>query len=179
MGPRSNDTFASVITSAWGEGVAVRYVRPYVPTPGTPLDFDAIEADIRGLCARYAIQEIAYDPFLLGQLIRRLTSGPSAIAAPCVPFHQGSERLEADKGLYDLITSRRIAHDGNAELRAAHQRIATARSIRRGGGCASSKERIKLKIDLAVALSMGAARMAALVPRTLTEGANFLADWRG
>ncbi len=177
-GAESNDTFASVIVSSWGEGVGVRYVRPYVPSPGIPLDFDAIEADIRALCTRYAIQEIAYDPFLLGQLIRRLTTGPSAINVPCTPFHQGAERLESDKALYDLITSRRLAHDGNVELR-AHISNSNRKIDTEGRRLRIVKRTYQLKIDLAVALSMGAARIAGLVPRNITEGANFLADWRG
>jgi phage terminase large subunit-like protein len=134
-GAESNDTFASVIVSSWADGVAVRYVRPYVPKPGQPLDFDAIEADIRALCRRYAVQQIAYDPFLLGQLIRRLTTGDSPIPVACEPFPQGAQRLESDKGLYDLITSRRLAHDGDAELR-AHIANANRKIDTKGGGSA-------------------------------------------
>lgn len=161
-GAESNDTFASVIVAADGERLAVRYVRPYVPAKGIPLDFDAIEQDIRDLCNRYAIQELAYDPFLLGQLIRRLTTGPNPIRVPCVPFPQGAQRLEADKGLYDLITQRRIVHDGNAELR---QHIANAN---RKVDAESRKLRIvkrkyEMKVDLAVCLSMGAQRAGELV----------------
>lgn len=163
-GAESNDTFASVIVSAWGEGVAVRYVRPYVPTPGSPLDFDAIERDIRGLCQRYAVQELAYDPFLLGQLIRRLTTGAGAIRTPVEPFHQGAQRLESDKGLYDLITSRRLAHDGNAELR-AHIGNANRKIDTEGRRLRIVKRTYQAKIDLAVALSMGAQRAGELLLR--------------
>jgi hypothetical protein len=161
-GAESNDTFASVIVSAWGDRLAVRYVRPYVPTPGHPLDFDAIEADIRGLCARYAVQELAYDPFLLGQLIRRLTTGLDAIRTPCTPFPQGAQRLEADKALYDLITSRRLAHDGNEELR-AHISNSNRKIDAEGRKLRIVKRTYQLKIDLAVALSMGALRAADLL----------------
>ena len=54
----------------------------YVPTPGWR-STDAIEQDIRELCQRYAVQQLAYDPFLLGQTVRRLTNGPNAIRTPC------------------------------------------------------------------------------------------------
>lgn len=173
-GAESNDTFASVIVSADADRLAVRYVRPYVPAKGVPLDFDAIEQDIRDLCARYAIQELAYDPFLLGQLIRRLTTGPNPIRVPCVPFPQGAQRLEADKGLYDLITQRRIVHDGNAELRQhlanANRKVdAESRKLR------IVKRKYELKIDLAVCLSMGAQRAGALVSPT---GFSFSYDTR-
>ena len=185
-GAESNDTFASVIVSRHptdATRLAVRYVRPYVPAKGVPLDFDAIEADIRYLVGAYAIQQIAYDPFLLGQLMRRLTDASSpqrpAIRTPIEPFPQGAQRLEADKGLFDLITQRRIAHDGNAELR-AHLANANRKVDIESRKLRIVKRSYPLKIDLAVALSMGAQRMAEAEPIPyVTEGANYLADWRG
>jgi len=164
-GAESNDTFASLLVSAHprdAQRLAVRYVRGYVPVRGAPLDFDAIEADLRDLVARFAVRELAYDPFLLGQLIRRLTSSPRPIPTPCVPFPQGVQRLEADKGLLDAIVSRRIAHDGDAALR---QHLANANRKVDGEGrrLRIVKRSYADKIDLAVALSMGAQRAAALV----------------
>jgi hypothetical protein len=161
-GAESNDTFATVIVSTHARGLAVRYVRPYVPHAGAPLDFDAIEADIRQLCARYAIRELAYDPFLLGQLIRRLKTPPNAIAVPCTPFPQGAQRLESDKALYDLITSRRIAHDGDSSLR---QHISNAnRKIDDEGRKLRIVKRVySKKIDLAVALAMACLRASAVL----------------
>jgi hypothetical protein len=163
-GAESNDTFASIIVSrhpADPTRLAVRYVRPYVPQKGVPLDFDAIEQDIRYLVQTYAVQQIAYDPFLLGQLMRRLTDNSNprkpAIRTPVEPFPQGAQRLEADKGLYDLVTQRRLAHDGNQELRQhlanANRKVdAESRRLR------IVKRTYALKIDLAVALAMGAQR---------------------
>lgn len=163
-GAESNDTFASLIVSAHPSDparLAVRYVRPYVPIPGVPLDFDAIEQDIRDLCRRYAVQQLAYDPFLLGQLIRRLTTGPQAIPTPAEPFPQGAQRLEADKGLYDLITQRRIAHDGHPELR-QHLANANRKLDTEGRRLRIVKRTYVLKIDLAVCLSMACARAGVL-----------------
>lgn len=172
-GAESNDTFASVIVSRHptdATRLAVRYVRPYVPSKGMPLDFDAIEQDIRELVARYAVQQIAYDPFLLGQMIRRLTDPTNRpIRTPVEPFPQGAQRLEADKALYDLITQRRIAHDGNSELRAhisnANRKVdAESRRLR------IVKRTYAAKIDLCVALSMGAQRAAELpIPWTAEQ----------
>lgn len=160
----SNDVFASVLVSAHptdAQRLAVRYVRGYVPTPGVALDFDAIEQDIRELCQRYAVQQLAYDPFLLGQTVRRLTNGPNAIRTPCEPFPQGAARLEADKGLYDLITQRRIAHDGDADLR-AHVANANKKIDTEGRRLRIVKRVYSLKIDLAVCLSMACARASIL-----------------
>lgn len=156
----SNDTFATALLSAHptdAQRLAVRYARPYVPVLGVPLDFDAIEQDVRDLCGRYAVQLLTYDPMLLGQMVRRLTTGATPIPVPCEPFPQGTARLEADKGLYDLITQRRIAHDGHPELR-AHLANANKKIDAEGRRLRIVKRSYALKIDLAVALSMGAAR---------------------
>jgi hypothetical protein len=182
-GAESNDTFATVIVSKHGaDRYAVRYVRPYVPTPGKLLDFDAIEADIRVLCQRYAIQQIAYDPALIRQNINHLTTGPDAITVECVPFPQGAARLESDKALYDLITTRRLAYDASMEHAAdlrAHVANANKKIDTEGRKLRIVKRTYQAKIDLCVALAMAAARAAELIPRTLTTGDNYLADWRG
>jgi hypothetical protein len=160
----SNDTFGTLLLSRHPSDptrLAVRYVRGYAPLPGIPLNFDAIEQDIRDLVSRYAVQEVAYDPFLLGQTIRRLTSGQNAIKAPCVPFPQGAARLEADKGLYDLITRRMLAHDGNAQLR-AHIANSNKKIDTEGRRLRIVKREYALKVDLCVCLSMSCARAEVL-----------------
>jgi hypothetical protein len=164
----SNDTFGTVILSKHPTDparLAVRYVRGYAPTPGVPLDFDAIEQDIRDLVSRYAIQEIVYDPMLLGQTIRRLTTGKHPITAPCEPFFQGAARLESDKGLYDLITQRNIAHGGNEDLR-AHVKNANRKVDTESRKLRIVKRTYALKIDLCVALAMGSARAGVVLDNT-------------
>lgn len=170
----SNDTFGTVIISKHPSDparLAARYARGYVPTPGIPLDFDAIEIDIRGLVQRYAVQALVYDPMLLGQMIRRLTKPKERagemppIATPCEPFPQGSARLESDKGLFDLITQRRIAHDGNEDLR-AHIRNANKKVDAESRKLRIIKRAYPLKIDLCVALAMGSARAGELLDVT-------------
>jgi Phage Terminase len=162
----SNDTFATILVSRHPDNeslVAARYARAYVPTPGVALNFDEIEADIRDLCGRFAVHQIAYDPMLLGQMMRRLTTGDEPISVPCEKFHQGAARLESDKLLFDLITQRRISHDGDPDLR---QHIANADKKQDAD---SRKLRIvkrmqSLKIDLAVCLSMGCERAYEVLP---------------
>ena len=162
----SNDTFGTVIVSKLGEQLAVRYVRPYVPTKGQPLDFDAIEQDIRGLVRDYAIQAIVYDPMLLGQTVRRLTAPGRAINTPCIPFPQGAARLESDKGLFDLITQRRIVHDGNAELR-AHVANANKKTDAESRKLRIVKRTYQEKIDLVVALAMSCQYLVKLDGQTI------------
>lgn len=159
----SNDNFAAVIVSRHPErpnAVAVRYARAYVPHKGVPLDFDLIEKDIRGLCRDYAITELTYDPMLLGQMIRRLKLNPVTVYTP---FPQGVARLEADKGLLDLILQRQIAHNGNADLK---QQIDNAdrKLDTEGRRLRIVKRSEHLKIDMAVALSMVAARFGEIKP---------------
>jgi hypothetical protein len=159
----SNDTFGCVIVSAHPrqpERIAVRHARGYVPD-GAPLDFDAIEVDIRDLVRRYAVQQIAYDPMLLGQTIRRLRTGPRPVAVACEPFPQGNARLEADKALLDAIQQRRVAHDGGEALR-QHIANANRKTDADGRRLRIVKRSYPLKIDLAVALSMAHQRMGAI-----------------
>lgn len=178
----SSDTFATGLIArhpAAPELLAIHQPRAYVPKGG-PLDFDAIEQDIRDLVGGYAVQQIVYDPFLLGQMMRRLSTPGKEIPVPLVPFPQGAQRLAADKLLWDLITQRRIAHDGNPDLRKhldhADKKVSAderqIRIVKRSRG---------LKIDLAVMLSMGCTRtfesIAVPVPlpvvggrRTLVQG---------
>lgn len=163
----SSDTFATVLVSGhpvYSERLAVRYARAYVPR-GAPLNFDAIEEDVRDLVERYAVQEIAYDPMLLGQMMRRLSAPERPILTPLIPFPQGAQRLAADKSLFDLIGQRRLAHDGNADLR-AHLDHADKHVGKDDRSLRIVKRAKSLKIDLAVALSMGCARWLA-EPRSL------------
>lgn len=169
-GAESNDTFATVIVSQHPRDagrLAIRYVRPYVPKAGVLLDFDQIEADIRSLCKRYAIQEIAYDPALIRQNIHHLTTGSDRVRVECVPFPQGAARLESDKNFYDLITSRRVAHNGQPDLR-AHIQYANKKIDTEGRKLRIIKRLYEKKIDLAVASAMGCLRAEALLFRTPT-----------
>lgn len=164
-GSESDDTFPLVLISrhpADPVRFAVRYCHIWTPTPGVVLDDTLIEAEIRDLCRRYAIQEIAFDRALIGQLMRRLTTqaenGPLPIPVPAEKFNQGADRLAADKTLYDLITQRRIAHNGDPLLRA---HIANANKKRDTNGRMRIVKRAHaLKIDACVACAMGAMRAA-------------------
>ena len=165
----SSDTFATVIVSRHPQDpnrLAVRYSRVYVPEgDGTVLNFETIERDIRDLVARYAVRELAYDRFLLGQMTRRLTDAEKPITAPLQPFSQAGDRLEADKALKDEITARTIAHDGTHTSLREHLDNANAKSSADGRQVRIVKRAQGKKIDAAVTLSMARARAAALLPR--------------
>jgi len=155
----SSDTYAIIGVSRWQGGLALRFSRVYVPD-GAILNFDQIEGDILDLCTRYAVVELAYDRFLMGQTVRRLTG---KLPCPMEPFSQSSDRLEADRALKDSILARTIAHDGaHAEVR-AHLDNANAQTSADGRQVRIVKRGAR-KVDLAVALSMGCARAAAVLP---------------
>lgn len=167
----SNDTFALVIASAHPTipgRIALRYAEAFVPIPGEPLNFDMIEDVVRDLIACYAVVELGYDPFLMGQMIRRLKNtsertGAPPIATLCEPFNQGADRLEADKGFYDLITSRRLAHDGTLTQMREHVRNANKAIDVKTRRMRIVKRAYSLKIDLAVCGGMACARAAAVL----------------
>lgn len=155
----SGDCFGLVMVSRDPEvgeipKIAVRVVRKWDPPPGGSIDFAGPEAVIRELCGQYNVVQVAYDPYQLHDLSTRLLHEGVAWFRP---FHQGEERLIADKGLYDLIVHRRIRHDGNLDLR-EHLTNANAKQA------ANEDTRLRLvkksdsrKIDLAVCLSMASA----------------------
>lgn len=151
----SNDTFGLVGVSRHPtrhEDVAVRLVRNWVPKGGA-LDFDAIQSEVEALCDGYRVLQICYDQYQLHQMMTRLGRRVWTDA-----FSQQSERLTADKQLLDLIQARRIAHDGNAELRqhldnADRQVDTEAHKLR------IVKRKDDLKVDLAVCTSQAAKRI--------------------
>lgn len=135
------------------EDVAVRLVREWVPR-GAPLDFPAIQTEVAAIIRQWYTVIIVYDPYQLHQMAQQLTND---LGVWCEPFGQQQPRLIADKQLLDLVMRRGIAHDGNVALRQAIDNAdrkasddrQTLRIVKRSGG---------LKIDLAVATSMGAAK---------------------
>ncbi|MCH7695636.1 MAG: argininosuccinate lyase [Proteobacteria bacterium] len=135
-------------------GLVVRVVHKWDPPPGGSINFAGPEAVIRALCEEYNVVEVAYDPYQLHDLATRLMA---AGVAWFRPFHQGEDRLKADKGLYDLIVHRRIRHDGNLDLREHLTNANAKHSIGEDTRLRLVKKSDARKIDLAVCLSMGAA----------------------
>ncbi len=153
----SNDSFGLIGVTRHPQDdtqVAVRYVRSWVPSQGRDLDFTPIENEIRALCSTWDVVQLAYDPYQLHHMMSRLQDDDVVWTHK---FDQGPLRLEADKQLLDLITQRRIAHDGNVLLRShidnADRKVdpesRKLRIVKRSGA---------QKVDLAVALSMATAR---------------------
>jgi hypothetical protein len=146
----SDDNFALVGVTRHpnnSEHIAVRYSQRWLPNGGK-IDFDDVEAEIERICDAHHVVILTYDAFQLHQMM--MGFGKRGVVF-CQEFGQQVDRLEADKGLRDLIMQKRIAHDGNPELRAhidnADRVVDTLNRklrIEKGRG----------KVDLAVALSM-------------------------
>ena len=154
----SNDCFGLVGVSRHPErhdDVAVRLVRLWEPH-GQPLDFPAIEQEIRQLHAAFSVVQFCYDPYQLHQMAQQLGD-----VLWCDAFGQQQPRLEADKLLLDLIQARRITHDGNAQLR-THLDNADRKTDPESRKLRIVKRSPGQKVDLSVALSMAAARCVEL-----------------
>lgn len=149
------DSFAAVLVTRHPDrkqDIAVRYAGIWQPDKGQLLDYEPIEQEIYKLCERYSIVEVCYDPYQLADMGNRMRR--RSINAK--EFSQQKPRLLADKQLQGLITSRRVAHDGNPLLR---QHIDNSDITSHGDeGIRIVKRAQSLKVDAAVALSMAAAR---------------------
>jgi hypothetical protein len=103
-----------------------------------------------GPCPDYNVVVVCYDPYQLHDMMTRLTNESIVW---CKAFSQAGDRLEADKQLYDLITQRRLVHDGDARLR-EHIDNADRKPDPETRKMRIVKREQTLKIDLAVCLSM-------------------------
>lgn len=161
----SGDNFSVVGVSRYGaDGVAVRYARRWIPPKGgkilfsnsdNPADRETPEGEIRYLCENYNVVMVAYDPYQLEDMAGRL--GRVEGIAWFYAFNQGGARLTADSNLRTLIKERRIAHRGEPDLK-EHVCNAGAKVDNEDHKIRIVKRSNQLKVDLAVALSMGADR---------------------
>lgn len=148
---REREDRAGVPYTAWAEQGLI------IPTPGSSVDYRVVERHVTELCARFAVQEIAFDPSM-----GRITIMNDLIEAglPVVEFSQGwATMAPAAKLLEGAIIGRKFRHGGHPILRWNFDNIVTATD--RNGNIAFHKGRSKDKIDGAVAAAMAVARCAA------------------
>jgi phage terminase large subunit-like protein len=141
------------------DGVAVRLVRVLDPRELGRVDLEAAEHVIRDLCEQHVVAQVAYDVYQMKLLADRLTNDR---VVWCKEFSQQNDRLLADRQLYDLILTRRIAHDGHQTLR-EHVLNAGARASKDGSSIRLQKLHPARKIDACVALSMASSRCLRLM----------------
>ena len=140
--------------------VAVRLVQKWQARPGTKIDFWGTETApgpervLRTLAQAYNVVVVTYDPYQLHDMGTRLSRERIAWM---YEFSQSARRTEADTDLLNLITHRRILHDGNTDL---HDHIDNAdrKTDSMGKKLRIVKREDTSKVDLAVCLSMAAAK---------------------
>jgi phage terminase large subunit-like protein len=109
------------------------------------------EKVLRRLVKEYNIVQICYDPYQLHDMAMRLKQeGVAWLRA----FNQGTDRLLADSQFRDLIRDRRFWHRGEPDL-TEHVQNANAKIDDQDSKIRLVKRADRLKIDLAVAASMG------------------------
>jgi len=138
--------------------VAVRLVQKWQAPPGRKIDFQGTETApgpervLRTLAKSYNLVVVTYDPYQLHDMGTRLSRERIAWMHP---FPQGSRRAEADTDLLNLITHRRILHDGNRDLY-DHLDNADCKTDTMDRKLRIVKREESGKIDLAICLSMAA-----------------------
>ncbi len=146
----SSDCFALTLVSRRENVVYLRAAHIWQPPKGGKLDFAVVEAKVRELAKTYNVVEWAYDSYQLHDMTTRLRNDGVGWFRE---FSQASERLVADKQLYDAIRDRRVIHDGNPVL-AEHVKNANSKSEGDVEKLRIVKRADHLKVDACVALSM-------------------------
>ena len=132
------------------------YAKAWKPGRSGIIDYQGTEENpgpervLRRLVSEYNVIEIAYDPFQLHDMATRLKREGIAWLRQ---FNQGIDRTISDSQLRDVIRDRRLWHRGEPELRDQIQN-ANAKVDEQDSKIRIVKRMEKLKIDLAVALSM-------------------------
>jgi hypothetical protein len=137
------------------DDIAVRYAQKWQADPGKVIDYNAEGGPIpvlRSLCQNHAVVTVVYDP---SQLHQPMMDFAKENVVWVQEFPQAGRRLIADRALLDLILQKRVAHDGNPDLR-EHMQNAGRQLDKEGHKLRIVKKEEDLKVDLAVCLSMAA-----------------------
>lgn len=125
-------------------------------TPGTAIDYATVADTIREICARFDVQEIAFDPHMARNMIAELEKE----GLPVVEMRQGWVTMApAIKELERAIISRRLRHGGHPVLRWNFANIAIETD--KAGNKSFHKGKSTDRIDGAVAAAMAVGRCAA------------------
>lgn len=125
------------------------------PTPGNVVDLRSIEDQIRELCARFSVQEIAFDPTYGRVMMANLSDD----GLPAVEFRQGWVSMApAIKELERAIIASKFTHGAHPVLRWNFENIQVETD--KSGNRSFHKGKSGNKIDGAVAAAMAVARCA-------------------
>lgn len=144
---------AAVVAVGWeddGRLLLARH-RLWKPSPGAPLDFNAVEEFLKALAWQYQVVKIVVDPYQAAALIARLL----AAGLPTEEYPQtGPNLTRAGQALYDALTQRTITLYPDADLRQQAMNTVAEESAR---GFKISKITGARKVDAIVALAMAIA----------------------
>jgi phage terminase large subunit-like protein len=138
---------AALVTAQEQDG---RYVvRSQVWKPrGSVLDVQAIEQAVRDLHRTGQLQGCTYDPAYFERSAQILADD----GVPMIEFPQTAQRMNPACGnAYELISSQRVAHDGDPTLT---DHVLSAEPRASGEGWRLSKGKARRKIDACIALVM-------------------------
>jgi phage terminase large subunit-like protein len=84
-----------------------------IATEGAEIDFDVIREDVKQMASRFAVQEVAYDPWRATQLAHQLAKDGATV----VEFRQTIQNMSpAMKEVMAAVKGGRFHHDGNPAL---------------------------------------------------------------
>jgi len=154
----SGDCFGLVVVSRDPDSpedkVAIRSCRAWTPPAHGKINFDDVAEVLRWLKEHFDVVCVTYDPYQLEYFAKKFRE---ELELWFEPFDQGQRRLKADKQFYDLIAHKMIRHDGNPDMRSHIQNCNAKIPKEDDSKIRLVKKSDSLKIDLAVAASMGCA----------------------
>jgi phage terminase large subunit-like protein len=123
-------------------------------TPGDVIDYEFIRTEVEALSKRYALQELAYDPWGATDVATRIMSDGVAM----VECRQGFKTLsEPSKDLEARVVSRKVRHAGNPIMRfCVSNAVVTTDSA---GNIKPDKAKAAERIDGVVATVMALSRL--------------------
>jgi len=123
-------------------------------TPGDVVDYEFIRREVSALAKRYAVREVAFDPYGATDLSTRLQGDGLAM----VEVRQGYRSLsEPSKDLEGRVVSGKLRHAGNPVLRYCVGNAAV--SLDAAGNVKPDKAKSSGRIDGVVALVMALSRV--------------------
>lgn len=123
-----------------------------VVTPGNVIDYEWIKADILAACERFDVKEIAFDRWNSSQLVNDLMEQ----GVPMVAFGQGFASMNAPmKELMRLVLTGEMEHNDPLLTWAVSNLVTDTNPA---GDIKPAKDKVKEKIDPAVALIMAIGR---------------------
>ncbi|MDN5568989.1 MAG: terminase large subunit, partial [Paracoccus sp. (in: a-proteobacteria)] len=162
---RHREELAQVPYTVWAEDGLIK------ATPGNVVDFRVVEDQLRELCARFNVVEMAFDPHMARNMLNNLAED----GLPAVEMRQGwATMAPAVKELERAIVGGGFKHGGHPVLRWNFSNIECRTDP--AGNRTFHKGKSRDKIDGAQAAAMAVARCAANEGGLTTNAAWFTDD---